>query len=322
MIQWGILGTGKIASLFAKDFQYVTNGELIAVASRNPDKAHAFAEKHNIRDVPISYEALAKWENIDAVYISTPHNRHFGDAKLCLENGKSVLCEKPITVNSRQLKELQKIAETNNVYLMEALWTWFLPAFNKAVEWYEQGRIGDIKMISSAFGFPAKYDPEGRLYNPELAGGTLLDLGIYNLFTTNRFMNHEPETITAAASMADTGVDEHLAVTAIYPGDVIAQLSSAFSCKLQSDAVISGTKGLIRLPRFWEAKSAILETHGGRETFEDSHPCKGYTYETQAFNEWVLQGKSGVPYPMEMSLRIMGQMDEIRRQIGLKYPFE
>ncbi|MCF8231420.1 MAG: Gfo/Idh/MocA family oxidoreductase [Bacteroidales bacterium] len=322
MIHWGILGTGKIASLFAKDFQYVSNGELVAVASRNPDKAHAFARKHNIRDVHISYEALAKWEDIDAVYIATPHNRHFDDARICLENGKSVLCEKPITVNTQQLKELQKLAEANDVYLMEAMWTWFLPAFNKAVEWYRQGRIGDVRMISSAFGFPAKYYPDGRLYNPELAGGTLLDLGIYNLFTVNRFMDREPESITATAHMADTGVDEHLAVTMTYPGDIMAQLASAFSCKLQSDAIISGTKGLIRLPRFWEAKKAILETSASYETFEDTHPCKGYYYETQRFNEWIQQKKTGVPYPMENSLRIMQQMDEIRRQIGLKYPFE
>ncbi len=322
MIQWGIIGTGKIASVYAKDFQYVSNGELVGVASRNPDKAHAFAEKHNIRDVHISYEALAKWEDIDAVYIATPHNRHYEDTKMCLENGKSVLCEKPITVNAAQLQELIKIAESNKVYLMEAMWTWFLPAFNKAVEWYRQGRIGDLRMISSAFGFPAKYDPKGRLYNPELAGGTLLDLGIYNLFTAHRFLDREPQSIAATAHMADTGVDEHLAVTMTYPGDVIAQWASAFSCKLQSDAIISGTKGLIRLPRFWEAKTAILESTDSTETFEDTHPCKGYYYETQAFNEWMLQKKSGVPYPMEMSLRIMGQMDEIRKQIGLKYPFE
>ncbi|MCF8309257.1 MAG: Gfo/Idh/MocA family oxidoreductase [Bacteroidales bacterium] len=322
MIQWGILGTGKIASLFAKDFQYITNGNLIAVASRVPNRAYEFSAAHGIRDVHVSYETLAKWEDIDAVYIATPHNRHFEDTKMCLENGKSVLCEKPITVNASQLQELINIAASNKVYLMEAMWTWFLPAFNKAVEWYRQGRIGDLKMISSAFGFPAKYDPEGRLYNPELAGGTLLDLGIYNLFTVNRFMDREPESIATTAHMADTGVDEHLAVTMTYPGDVMAQLASSFSCKLQSDAIISGTRGKIRLPRFWEAKKAILETSGSYETFEDTHPCKGYHYETQRFNEWIQQKKAGVPYPIEYSLRIMQQMDEIRRQIGLKYPFE
>ena len=322
MIKWGILGTGKIASLFAKDFQYITNGELLAVASRTPERAGQFAFENHIRDVHDSYESLAQSRKIDAVYIATPHNRHFEDAKLCLENGKSVLCEKPIAVNSSQLEELTNIATDNNVYLMEALWTWFLPAIIKASEWLDNGRIGNIKMISSAFGFRATYDPGSRLYNPELAGGTLLDLGIYNLFLMNSFMSGEPLDIKASANMADTGVDEHLAITATYSNGVIAQLSSAFSCTLQSDAVISGTKGVIRLPRFWEAKTAFLETSTERETFEDTHPCKGYYYEIQELNDWMLEGKPGVPYPMEMSLRIMRQMDEVRRKIGLKYPFE
>jgi predicted dehydrogenase len=322
MIKWGILGPGQIARVFANDFQYVEHAQLTGVASRGSDRAIRFSSDFNIPDIYASYEALAMSDNIDAVYIATPHHRHYQDARMCLEGGKSVLCEKPITANTQELRKLIAIAEKKGVYLMEAMWTYFLPAFNQALEWYRQGRIGRLRFIDSSFGFKAPYDATGRLYNPELAGGSLLDLGIYNLFTANHFVQEDPTSIKATAQMSDTGIDELLTVHLTFPGGAMAHLTSAFSCTLKNEAYISGSEGTIYIPRFWQAKKAILRTKNTEEIFEDQHPCNGYYYETQEFTDHLTARKPGVPYPMADSLRSMQQMDEIRRQIKLTYPFE
>ncbi len=190
-VRWAILGAGKIAHSFAKDFTVVRNAKLVAVASKDKERAETFAKAYKL-PFHYTYEELYNSTEVDAVYIATTHNFHYKECISCISNGKNVLCEKPITLNDRQFKEISKLAREKKVFLMEAMWTWFLPTILKAREWLEAGKIGKLKIIEATFGFPMKIDFTGRLYNINLAGGALLDLGVYPVAFSTYFMNTSP----------------------------------------------------------------------------------------------------------------------------------
>ena len=181
MVKWGIIGAGNIAHSFAKDFKYVQEGQIRAVASRSIIKGQAFGIKHHIDKVYSDYTHLYHDPEVQVVYVATPHNFHLQNCKDALNAGKAVVCEKPICTNAEDLQILIDLAAEKGTYLMEALWTYFLPAINTSLDWINAGKIGRISTIKANFGFKAHYDPEHRLFNPELAGGALLDIGIYPL---------------------------------------------------------------------------------------------------------------------------------------------
>lgn len=322
-IKWGILGAGGIAEKFVADFKLVANGEVHAVASRSLQKANDFASKMNIKKAYGSYHEMILDNNIDIIYIATTHNFHFEHSKLCLENGKHVLCEKPVTVNSGQLKELISIAKKQGLFFMEAMWTPFLPAVLRALEWVQQGKIGDIQLIQANFGFSAKPELAERLFNPNLAGGALLDIGIYPLTIIEMFAQSEITAMNSSSSFTSTGVDETLAIQLEYKNGVKAQMACSINSNLKNDAFICGTKGFIQIPNFWMSKKAILTINEKEEIFIDETETMGYNYETVAVNNDLIKGKlENNVMPLERSMKMIKLMDKIRNEIGLKYPFE
>ena len=322
-LRWAMLGAGKIANNFVKDFSLMQNAELVAVAASDSERAKNFAKQYDIPQA-LSYDELYSSNGIDVVYISTTHNFHFEQALKCLQNGKAVLCEKPITVNDIEFKKLMSLSKTTNVFLMEAMWTYFLPAIKKAKEWLDEGRIGKLKVIQADFAYPMEKNPEGRMYNPNLAGGSLLDLGIYPIAFAYYFTNQIPQKITALAAMTETGVDERLGMIFQYE-DITATLFSSIKTRMTNVGRIFGEEGYIELPDFWKANSARLydTEYNLQETFEDNRSSIGFIYEMQHANDIIMTGNfESHIMPHSRSNDIQETMMEIRKQIGLKYPFE
>jgi predicted dehydrogenase len=323
MINWGIIGTGFIANEFARDFKHVEEGRLVAVASRSQANAEAFANKFNIEKTYDSYEQLAKDQVIDVVYVATPNTKHKDHSMLCLKNNKHVLCEKPVTVNSEELNKIIALANDKNLLFMEAMWMLFQPGLNKAKEWIESNKIGEIKTIKAEFGFKAEYDPDSRLFNPQMAGGSLLDIGIYPITLTSFLLEKEPEEIQSMAYIGDSGVDEQLSLHFRFDQDQMAMLSSSFLSQFKDDAIIYGTKGYIHIPSFWNSKKAILKTENEELIYDDPTPIHGYAFEANHVNKILkLNLKESPIISHHHSLQVMQTMDQVREQINLKYPFE
>ncbi len=325
MIKWGILGTGKIAGKFAEDFRFVKNAELIAVGSRTEQSAVSFAKKYHIDKHYSSYELLAQDPEIDAIYISTPHNLHYENTLLCLNHGKSVLCEKPAAVNCHELKEMTTLAKTKGLFFMEAMWTWFLPPVITAQQWIREGRLGKVELIKADFGFRAPYEPEKRLFNPALAGGALLDVGIYPIAFSLLFAGADVQHVEVRSSKAPTGVDMTDIYHLTFSNGVLADLSCSLGHSFTNDAYIYGSEGYIQLPIFWKSREAILKRYDNEEPliFKDPRASEGYNFETDEVNQILLSHKTESSImPPSKSLELLSVMDRIREQTDLKYPFE
>ena len=322
-IRWAILGAGKIAHKFATDFKFVENAELIAVASRDKNRAKTFASQYDIPEI-YSYDELYNSSKIDAVYIATPHNFHFEQALKCLENKKAVLCEKPITINTSQFNSLIEIARKNNVFLMEAMWTYFIPSVIQAKKWIKEGKIGTVKIVQADFGYKMEFNPHSRLFDPSLAGGALLDLGVYPISFSQYIMEKMPEIILATAIFSKTDVDETTSILLNY-NNATANLFCSVVSRTINTGYIFGENGYIVLPDFHKAFSAKLCTpdHVILDSFEDNRKSWGYNYEIQHVTDNFLKGsvESDIA-SFSISLQVQEIMTEIRRQIGLKYPGE
>lgn len=313
--RWGIVGPGNIARKFAEDFRYSVYGELVAVASRSGSRAREFASEFGIARSYESYEAIFADPEVDAIYIATPHNFHFPQSAAALKAGKAVLCEKPLTESLGSSIELLQIAQETGNYLMEGMWTWFLPAIQKALSWYREGRIGAIRHIKADFGFPSNYDPESRLFSPDLAGGSLLDLGIYPLAITHLFIEEEPDSIVVQARKAPTGVDEDVQIIQHYK-QAAASLHCSFIQKLPNRAEISGENGRIVLPDFWSANECFFYRDETLvEHYSDNRKSVGFQYEIDAVSRDVLNGKTqSDQVDHKASLRLAKAMDEVVRR--------
>lgn len=323
-IRWGILGTGRIAGVFATGLTALEDAELVAVGSRSQQSADAFADKFDIPRRHASYEALAADPEIDAIYIATPHNLHAENSILCMQQGKAVLCEKPFTVNARETEKVIAVARQEKRFLMEAMWSRFLPALIYARDLVLDGAIGELRMIQADFGYRAGFDPEKRTFNPALAGGGLLDVGIYPISLAHWLLG-EPAKIAGLAEVGTTGVDEQAAWVFLYPGGEMAVMSSAVRTTTQHEAILYGTEGWIRLPaQFWNAKKLILHRNGKEdETFEPPRVGNGYNYEAAEVANCLRAGKlESDVLPLAETLAMMRTMDELRRQWGVKYPME
>lgn len=322
-VRWAILGAGNIANQFACDFKEVNNAELVAVASGDIEKAKRFAAQYNI-PYAITYDELYNSDKVDAVYIATTHNFHFEQSMACIQNGKAVLCEKPVTINDVEFKKLASFANEKKVFLMEAMWTYFLPALKKAKIWIAEGRIGSIQLIQADFSFFSEYNPLGRLFNPLLAGGALLDVGIYPIAFSLFFMNRKPDDIKVSAIFGDTKVDEFIGMIFNY-GDVSALLFSSIRFNSRNEGIIYGDKGSIEIPDFYKAGSAHLYNaeHQLVESFADQRTTLGYNYEIQEVTDCVLNGSCESKIVTHArSNELQEIMTDVRRQINLKYPME
>lgn len=323
-IRWGILGCGRIARKFASDLRLVENAVLTAVAARSMEGATAFAKEFPAKYVYDSYDALVANSEVDVIYVATPHSHHYEHTMLCLGHDKAVLCEKAFAVNTEQAKKMVALAKERNVFLMEALWTKFLPHFIKMRSMIHEGKIGDVKSVLVNFGFkPAPPVPQ-RLFDPALAGGTMLDIGIYNVFIALSVLG-KPDEITAVMNPAPTGVDAQCSVVFKYDHGAIAHMFSSFASNLATEAHISGTEGRIRLKHRFYAPDSVIEYYPGLiETREIISVQKeqgwGYQYEARHVNECLKDGKTESPVvTFDDTLLLMETLDEIRRKAGIHY---
>lgn len=315
-INWGIVGTGNIAHSFAKDFLYVNNGKLVAVASRSLDKAQGFADEFNISKAFGSYAEMYNSSEIDAVYIATPHNMHFQNSSDAMKAGKAVLCEKPITINPNECRRLMDNAKSTGNYLMEAMWTYFLPAIVKAQKWIEDGKIGKVKYIKADFGFKANIESEARLFDPKFAGGALLDIGIYPIAITWLIYKQIPEKVSVFSKKADTGVDSEETMIFEYANGEVANLAASILYDMPNEAIILGDKGMIRIPNFFMAKECFLyENNELKNHFTDPSKCVGYNYEVDAVSMDLLEGKKeSAVVPLHTSLKIQEMMAIVKKK--------
>lgn len=245
-IGWGILGTGKVAQLFASDLAYVPDARLVAIGSRSSERARAFGAKFGIPNEYGSYTELASDPRVHAVYIATPASAHKENMLLCLTAGKAVLCEKPFTVNAGEAQEVIDLARRRKTFLMEAMWTRFVPLIVKVRGLLAAGAIGKITHFIADLGTQVPFDPKGRVFNAGLGGGALLQKGIYLLSLASMILGC-PSTIKSLMMMGETGVDEHAGILLGYPGGQLASLTCSARVHTQREATIVGTCGQIRI---------------------------------------------------------------------------
>ncbi len=324
-IRWGILGCGRISRKFASDLRLAEGAELIAVGSRTKQSAEAFAKEFPVKYLHDSYEQLVSNPEVDVIYVATPHNFHYENTLLCLEHSKPVLCEKAFAINHRQAQEMFRKAREKKVFLMEALWTRFLPHYVKVQEMIREGKLGGIKSVLVNFGFRPDPPAPARLLDPELGGGTLLDIGIYNVFLVLSVLGR-PDHIAASADLTAAGIDEQLAIQFRYKNGAMAQLFSTFSSNLATEADICGEQARIRLTsRFYEP-STTLEFYPGRTDSRqiipvDREPGFGYQYEIRHVGECLRNQLLESPLRSHQhTLELMEVLDEIRRIASIRYP--
>lgn len=328
-INWGIIGCGGIANMFANSLKALGDGTLLAGSSRTPGRAQAFAEKHGLERVYTDYESLLADPDIDAVYIGTTHNFHYENIKLCLKHGKHVLCEKPFTVNAAQTRELIGLAAEKGLFMMEAVWTRFLPSILKLQGMLAEGTIGDVKTVTANFclGFTGDTFPdEHRLRNKALAGGALLDLGIYPITFADIVFGKLPTRIQSSVVMAETGVDESSFYLLDYRDGCRAMLSSSLSDTAPNEGIVFGTKGFIRVPEFWGAHGFEVKLTGKDDPATVSAPYgdgENFKFEIAHVHECIRAGKTESDVlPLSKTLAIMETMDALRAQWGLEYDGE
>ena len=322
--RWGIIGLGSIARKFADGLKAAPDAELAAVGSRSQEKADKFGAEYGVARRHGSYEALAADPDVDAVYVASPHPMHREHALLCLNGGKAVLCEKPFTINAAEAAQVIQTARVKKLFLMEAMWTRFTPVMGKVRELVKEGAIGEVRMVQADFGFRAGFNPESRLFNPDLGGGALLDVGIYCLSFASMLLG-TPEQVMGTASLGETGVDESSAMLLRYPQGQIAVLAAAVRLNTPHAATVLGTEGRIRVhPPFWIPKALTLSRDGkDEELIELPYDGNGYNYEAVEVARCVGQGLTESPtMPLDETLTLIKTMDTLRAQWGLKYPME
>lgn len=321
-IKWGILGPGWISSKFAADLAFAAGAELVAVGGRNLEKSEKFAKQFNIPRAYGSVDELAQDAEVDIVYVGTLHPIHKENVLELLRAGKAVVCEKPFTMNAAEAKEIIELARDKKVFLMEAMWTRFLPPIRKVMEWIAADKIGEVRLVKADFGFDIGWAPESRLLDPALGGGALLDAGIYPVSFASLIYGEAPAKIMSSARIGATGVDEQFSLLFEYEGGRTAALNGAVQLGMVSDAYIYGTKGHIHVPNFLFGKSASLHAKGAEaESFVDNRQAEGYAFEAEEAMNALREGRlESSIIPLDETLTIMSTLDEIRKQWGLRYP--
>lgn len=323
-IRWGILGTGRIAGLFATGLSALPDAALVAVGSRAAETADRFAEEHGAPRRHASYAALAADPEVEIVYVATPHPVHHAAARLCLEAGKAVLCEKPFTVNAAQAADLIGLAGERRLFLMEAMWTRFLPLMERFRGLVAAGAIGEPRLLAADFGFRHGGGPEHRLFDPALGGGALLDVGVY-LVSLASMLFGAPERVTGFAHLGPTGVDEQAALVLGYPGGLLAQLTAAVRTSTPQEVTLMGTEGTLRIHPLWWKPTRMTLTRPGQpdEPFEIPFAGNGYNYEAAEAMRCLRSDELESPVmPLAETLAVLGTLDEVRAQWGLRYPTE
>ena len=321
-IRWGIIAPGRIANKFASDFSLIHNHAITSVASTNIERARMFADKYKLSSFYGDYREMLTKEKLDVVYIASPHSFHFEQAKMCLDLGISVLCEKPVTIHSGQLKQLLTLAAENGLFFMEALWTVFLPTYTQIFEKINNGDIGSIIGVKADFGFHMPFDPESRLFNHSLGGGSLLDIGIYPLLLATLCLGY-PNEIKALATLTELQVDDEMMAILKYNKRGLAQIQSTIRANTRTEAFIFGDNGSFWVPGRWIDSQIfyVLKSDGQEELVHSPWEGFGYQFQISAVEKCLVQGLSECPLvPHSLSIQLMNQMDEIRKQPGIVYP--
>ena len=319
---WGIIGLGKIAAKFAEDLKLVNGARLHAVASRSEDRSREFAGRFGVPNYYGSYEGIVTCPDLDAVYIATPHASHAENTLLCLRNRIPVLCEKPFAMNTREVETMIAAAREFDTFLMEALWTRFIPSTQKVLSMIAEGTIGKVLSVKADFGFKAKMDPAWRLYNRDLGGGSLLDIGIYPAFLATLLLGN-PSEIKAIADIGETMVDEECGAVLLYEGGQMAHIHSTIKADTKTEAFIYGEKGNIYMHTRWHHTDSIsLHLNGERPVdYRFEIKGKGYGYEAEEVMSCIAAGKKeSAALPLQFSLDLIRLLDQIRREAGISYP--
>lgn len=321
-IRWGILSTGTIAKNFAQTVRAMDGeAELYAVASRSRETADAFADAYGIPVRYDSYEALANDENVDIVYVGTPHSRHYEDMKLLIRAGKHILCEKSFTTDAKQAAEIYAMAKERHVFVMEAFWTKFIPLYREIERAIAQGRIGEIRTVTAQYGYTT--GRQARKFDAALAGGTLLDIGVYAIGFACMVLGYSFDDVLSQLVMNDAGTDATDAII-LRRGNAVAQLICTIGANMPTHAAVYGTLGRIDIPDFKNPQRATLYIDG-QEPQALAHPFEvnGFEYEIREAMACVRAGKQeSERMTAEQSVAVMRIMDEVRRQNGLRFPFE
>lgn len=319
-VKWGILGPGAIALDFAKAI-IEANGSLYGVGARSLEKAKTFANQFHAEKVYGNYEEMLNDPEIDVVYIATPHSNHYEYIIKSLNNNKHVFCEKAITVNSKQLREIATIAEQKNLVVAEAMTIYHMPLFKKLRQIITSGQIGKLKMIQVSFGSCKEYDVTNRFFNKDLAGGALLDIGTYALSFTRYFLSSQPYEMLTTVKKFETGVDEQSGILLKNSKDEMAVISLTMRAKMPKRGIIAGESGFITVDNFPRADEATINYLDGKvEVVKAGETAKALVYEVEDINHCILQ-KNKID-TLDLSMDVMDIMDEVRSRWGIKYPFE
>lgn len=318
-IKWGIIGLGRIANKFATDLATIKDAELVAVASRNQENANAFAKKYKVDKAYNSYADLAKDINVDAVYIATPHSFHKEHTILCLQSKKAVLCEKPFAMNLQEVEEMIAVAQENNVLLMEALWTYFLPHYTYVLDLIQTEKYGKIKDLKADFGFYNEYDTTRRLFKKEVGGGSLLDIGIYPIFAALSTLG-KPNTIAADATFFENGADASCTVKFNY-NNAKATLKSTLLEATKTEAIFTLEKAVLKINGYFHEPTTVsVIINGVEEVVDFNYKTIGYSFEIEHFNQLLRAQKTESNImTFDFSRELIKTLDSVRKIINLEY---
>ena len=323
MIRWGVVGPGAIATSFADAMQLTDGGTIVAVASRSAERAAVFGDRYGVPARYGDYESLAADPEVDVVYVATPQSRHEPDTLSLLRAGKHVLCEKPFALNARQAATMIEEARSRGLFLMEAIWSRFLPAYRSLVEVIGEHRIGEPLLVEADFGFRRPHEPEHRLFDLALGGGGLLDLGIYPLQLCSLVLG-TPEHVVADGVVGETGVDEVVAAVLRHHGGRLGVVKASIRVGMSCTARISGTDGWIDLPAFMHCPSSLtVTTSAGPERIDGSYEGNGLQFEIEEVHRCLAEGSmESRVMPLDETRALAGTLDAIRAQVGVVYPGE
>jgi predicted dehydrogenase len=325
-IRWGILATGGIAATFTEALQSLPDAEVVAVGSRSTTAAKAFAERYGIPRAYGSWAELAADDDLDVVYVATPHSAHRAATGLCLEAGRAVLCEKAFTMNEREARELVELARGRGLFLMEAMWTYCNPLVRHMAAMIADGAIGHVRNVSAHFGFAGDFAPTHRLRDPGQGGGALLDLGVYPVSFAHLLLG-EPDAVQAWAHLTPEGVDDSTGMVLGWDGGAVATLSCSFTAETGAPATVSGSAGRIEIADgFFHAESFTLHRPGAEPRtvrladVHDDHDRGTMRHEAAEVMRALRAGETESPLvPLDGSLAVMRTLDAVRARIGVRY---
>lgn len=322
-IKWGIIGTGHISAKFADALTLLPDAELVAVASRTTENAIAFATSHQVASAYGSYQELADDPNVEVVYIGTPHTFHLENSVMCMRKGKAVLCEKALTINGNEAREMVRVAKEQNVFLMEAMITRHVPLVKDLLEWVREGRIGEVRMVKASRCARGVFKPGARHMNPELGGGSLLDVGVYVISFASMIFGKAPVEVVGLGHIGELGSDEQGIAILKYDRGELADLSFALSTAASNEAYILGTEGYIKIHDVFAVptKASLFLDKKEVDTLEAPILGNALNYEAAEVMRCLRLGLKESPFmPLEESVQIMDIMDQIRKPWGLLYP--